>query len=64
MILQPTHDVLIGTGQLTATEHEAKDGYFAIGQATTVMVRPGSVPHDLLKANNYSTGDLVWRVRG
>lgn len=61
---KPTHDVMLATGQLNAVEHEARDGYFAVGQGMALHVKPGTVPHDLLKANNYSHGDLIWRVRG
>lgn len=41
----------IACGVLTSAEHEEAEGYFSVGQAATVMVRPQSVPaarlHDL-----------------
>jgi hypothetical protein len=37
-------------GQLSATEQEADEGYFAIGQDTMLVVKPGSALHDWLKA--------------
>jgi hypothetical protein len=37
-------------GQLSATEQEADEGYFAVGQDTMLVVKPGSGLHDWLKA--------------
>jgi hypothetical protein len=37
-------------GQLSATEQEADEGYFAVGQDTTLVVKPESALHDWLKA--------------
>jgi hypothetical protein len=39
-------------GNVTAAEHEINEGYFAIGQETTVVAKPGSGLHDWLSRHN------------
>ena len=38
------------TGKLGATDQEAQEGYFAIDNQTTIVVKPGSEPHGYLRA--------------
>ena len=37
------------TGRMSATDQEADEGYFAIDQATMIVVRPGSDLHTFLR---------------
>ena len=39
-------------GNITAAEHEITEGYFAIGQETTVVAKPGSDLHSWLSRHN------------
>jgi hypothetical protein len=39
------------SGTLGATEQEADEGYFALGQDTMVVVKPGSALHAWLKSH-------------
>jgi hypothetical protein len=43
-------DALQVTGQVTATEQEADEGYFAVGQETMVVAKPGTGMHTWLKS--------------
>jgi hypothetical protein len=40
------------TGELNASEHEADEGYFAVGHDTMLVTRPGSELHSWLRSNN------------
>jgi hypothetical protein len=44
-------------GQLSATDQEAQEGYFAVDQQTMIVVKPKSALHDYLK------GKVGQRVR-
>lgn len=35
-------DEVVVTVQVTSAEHEAKEGYFSLGDTTTLMVKPGT----------------------
>ena len=37
-------------GLMTATDQEAQEGYFAVGQELMIVTKPGSPIHDDLKA--------------
>jgi hypothetical protein len=37
------------SGQLSAADHEIEEGYFSLGQDTTIMVKPGTELHGWLK---------------
>jgi hypothetical protein len=39
-------------GDVTAAEHEVSEGYFAIGQETTLVAKPGSDLHAWLSRHN------------
>lgn len=39
------------TGQVSATDQEADEGYFAVGQETTVIAKPGSDMHNWLRSH-------------
>ena len=39
------------TGQVSATEQEADEGYFAIGQETMVIAKPGTGMHNWLRSH-------------
>jgi hypothetical protein len=41
-------DEAIVTVQVTSADHEAQEGYFALGDTTTIMARPGSELHRFL----------------
>ena len=58
------YDVMISSGQLSANEHEAHDGYFAIAQSTMVMVKQDTPGHLHLKelARKEAKVDLIVRV--
>lgn len=36
-------------GVLKATEQEAQEGYFAIGENAMLVVKPGSTPHQVIR---------------
>lgn len=55
---------VISMGQLTAADHELEGGYFAIGQATAVMVKPESVGWLRLRELRNQTVSLLVRVDG
>jgi hypothetical protein len=38
------------TVQVSAAEHEAQEGYFSLGDDTTVMVKPGTDLHQFLNS--------------
>jgi hypothetical protein len=38
------------SGQVTATEQEADEGYFAVGQEATVLAKPGTGMHQWLRS--------------
>jgi hypothetical protein len=38
------------SGQVTATDQEADEGYFAVGQETTVIAKPGTGMHTWLRS--------------
>jgi hypothetical protein len=44
-------DGLQVTGQVTATDQEADEGYFAVGQETMVVVKPGSGMHNWMRSH-------------
>lgn len=39
------------TGVVAASEHEAQEGYFALGQDAMVFARPGAALHDWLQSH-------------
>jgi hypothetical protein len=39
-------------GQVTATEQESDEGYFAVGNDTMIVAKPRSVLHQWLQAHN------------
>jgi hypothetical protein len=39
------------TGRVSATEQEADEGYFAVGQETTVIAKPGTGMHTWLRSH-------------
>jgi hypothetical protein len=41
-------DELMLTLQVSSAEHESVEGYFSLGDSTTIMVRPGSPLHRFL----------------
>lgn len=41
-------DETIVTVQVSSAEHEVQEGYFALGEQATVMVKPGSDLHQFL----------------
>lgn len=43
------HDPAAVAGQLSATEQEAEEGYFALGPDATIVARPGSELHRWLR---------------
>lgn len=36
-------------GRLTATDQEAREGYFGVGQHVMITVRPGTTEHEALR---------------
>jgi hypothetical protein len=50
--LTSSYSGITHTGQLSAAEHEADEGYFNVGQDTTIMVKPGTELHAWLKGHN------------
>lgn len=41
-------DETVMTVQVSSADHEVQDGYFALGEQATVMVKPGSDLHQFL----------------
>ena len=41
-------DETVITVQVSSADHEVQDGYFALGEQATVMVKPGSDLHQFL----------------
>lgn len=49
-------DEAVVTVQVTAAEHEAQEGYFSLGDNTTLMVKPGT---DLYRFLNNRRGQKI-----
>lgn len=49
-------DETVVTVQVTSADHEVQEGYFALGEQATVMVKPGS---DLYRFLSRHRGDSV-----
>lgn len=47
---QSVSDATTVSGQLTASEQEADEGYFALGRETMLVVKPDSTVHHWLRA--------------
>lgn len=45
------YDTAIVTGQLTATDQEADEGYFALGMEAAIVAKPGSELHRWLTSH-------------
>lgn len=44
-------DAMTVTGQVSATDQEADEGYFAVGHETMIVARPGSDLHKWLRGH-------------
>ena len=59
---KPTY--VIGMGHLSAADHELAEGYFGIGQATAIMVKPQSSGWLHLRELRGKTVSLIVRDDG
>ncbi len=55
-------EVMILSGTISASTLESSEGYFGVAQDVAVMVKPGSVSHDILKGLNGHKVDLIARI--
>ena len=51
----------VTSGLVTSTDIEEAEGYFGVGQGVVIMVLPGSVPQDIMKARKGKVVELVIR---
>jgi hypothetical protein len=57
-------DEAVVTVQVTSADHEAEEGYFSLGEGTTVMVKPGTELYRFLSRQRGKKVKLVLTESG
>ena len=61
LTIHADNEFRVTSGIVSSSDIEEAEGYFGVGQGVVIMVLPGSVPQDIMKARKGKVVELVIR---